>query len=185
MPRKPRVWFPGAMYHITCRGNRQSDIFREDMDRYYYLKTLRETKQKYPYILHGYCLMTNHVHLHLETIDVNIGEVMKKINMTYAVYFNNKYSFVGHLFQDRFRSDLIDSDPYNLQVSRYIHLNPVSAGIVDNALDYQWSSYREYMGIRKDDLVTTDFILNYFNSLHLYKDFVEQNSTEGQTLGRI
>ncbi|MGE5454962.1 MAG: transposase, partial [Methylocystaceae bacterium] len=137
MPRKPRIWFPGAIYHITCRGNHQSDIFRDDTDRFELLNILDETQHKFPYKLHGYCFMSNHVHLHIETIDVNIGQIMKKINMSYAMHFNYRYQFIGHLFQDRYRAELIDSDEYNLTASRYIHLNPVRANIVEKPIDYQ------------------------------------------------
>jgi len=100
---------------------------------------------------------------------------MKKINMLYAVYFNNKYKTVGHLFQDRFKSELIENDPYNLVISRYIHLNPVRAKITTSPVAYRWSSYAAYLGYKKDDLVTTEKILAYFpnSSRKLYQKFVE------------
>jgi len=108
MPRKHRIWYPGAVYHIRCRGNHRHDIFRDEEDRLFYITTLREVKKLMPYILHSYCLMTNHVHLQIETCDTSISQIMKRINMLYAIYFNKKYNFVGHLFQDRYRSELIE-----------------------------------------------------------------------------
>ena len=176
MPRKKRVWFPGAVYHIMCRGNHRQDIFRDDEDRLFYLTTLKEVKKDMPYILHSYCLMTNHVHLQIETGDINISQVMKRISMLYAIYFNKKYKFVGHLFQDRYRSELIEETPHHLDLSRYIHLNPVRANIVERPDLYQWSSYKVYMGDQQDQLTTTERILGCFSSPknQHYRQFVEE-----------
>jgi len=124
LPRKARIWYPGANYHIMCRGNHRHDIYRDDEDRQVYLTLLREPKKEHNFHLHSYCLMTNHVHLHIETAEINISIIMKRINLLYTQYFNNKYNFVGHLFQDRFKSELIETDQYHLKISRYIHLNP-------------------------------------------------------------
>jgi REP element-mobilizing transposase RayT len=128
-----------------CRGNHRHDIYRDDEDRQVYLTLLRETKKEYKFYLHSYCLMTNHVHLHIETEDINISIIMKRINLLYAQFFNNKYNFVGHLFQDRFKSELIETDQYHLEIGRYIHLNPVRANMTELPIDYTWSSYRVYM----------------------------------------
>ena len=176
MPRKNRVWYPGAVYHIMCRGNHRQDIFRDDEDRLFYLTTLKEVKKDLPYILHSYCLMTNHVHLQIETGDINISQVMKRINMLYAIYFNKKYKFVGHLFQDRYRSELIEETPHHLELSRYIHLNPVRANIVERPDLYQWSSYKVYMGDQQDQLTSTEQILGCFSppQNHHYREFVEE-----------
>jgi len=88
---------------------------------------------------------------------------MKRINLLYAQFFNNKYNFVGHLFQDRFKSELIETDQYHLEIGRYIHLNPVRANMTELPIDYTWSSYRVYMGIHQDSLVTTEKTLGYFS----------------------
>ena len=181
MARKARIWFPGATYHIMCRGNHKNPIFRDNSDRFEFLHIMRETQKQYPYLLHSYCLMTNHVHLQIETQDINIGQIMKKINMSYAIYFNSRYQVVGHLFQDRYRAELIDTDAYNLEINRYIHQNPVRAKIVDQSIDFEWSSYREYMGIRNDDMVTISTVLGYFQSCghqqsqRLYREYVERS----------
>lgn len=175
MPRKNRVWYPGAIYHIMCRGNHRHDIFRDDEDRHFYLETLRLAQKHYPYTLHSYCLMTNHVHLQLETHDLETGQIMKRINMLYAIYFNKKYHFVGHLFQGRYHSELIETDSYQLETSKYIHLNPVRAQMVESPLDYPWSSYAIYMEGKKDRLVDTEKILSYFTHprIERYKRYVE------------
>ncbi|AGL03693.1 transposase [Desulfoscipio gibsoniae] len=176
MPRKNRVWYPGAVYHIMCRGNHRHDIFRDEEDRLFYLATLKEVKEKIPYLLHSYCLMTNHVHLQIETVDINISQVMKRINMLYAIYFNKKYKFVGHLFQDRYNAELIETTPYHLEISRYIHLNPVRASMVARPEEYKWSSYKIYIEEHQDQLVTTAKTLGCFSPPRVrhYRGFVEE-----------
>lgn len=175
MPKKKRIWYPGAVYHIMCRGNRRGDIFREDADYEAYLKIMEEVRQKYGFILYSYCLMTNHVHLQLETEEIHISRIMQCMNLYYTKYFNNKYNYVGHLFQGRYKSALIEKDAYNLQTSRYIHLNPVKPKMVEMPLEYPWSSYDIYMGLRVSSLVDDTKILRYFegSSRELYRDYVE------------
>ncbi len=176
MARKPRVWYPGATYHVMCRGNRRQEIFRHDKDRQAYLKNLLWAKRNHRCSILSYCLMPNHVHLQVETSDVPIWKMMKQLNMMYAIFFNKKYDFVGYLFQDRYRAELIETEASNLGVSRYIHLNPVAAKMVERPLDYQWSSYKVYLGKSKCSIVSTETILNYFpiRSRDQYKNYVEQ-----------
>lgn len=177
MPRKRRVWVPGDTYHITCRGNHQQNIFRDDEDREFYLIVLERLKTICPFLLHAYCLMDNHVHLLIETTSVDISRIMYNINKDYAVYFNQKYHFVGHLFQGRFRWELVDNDPYYLEVSRYIHLNPVKAEMAERPHEYNWSSYRGYIQEEiENTLVNTDKLLNYFKEPKRlkYQRFVEE-----------
>ncbi|WP_040203333.1 REP-associated tyrosine transposase [Neobacillus jeddahensis] len=145
MSRKLRVWFPGAIYHITSRGNRRSVIFFDDFDRVVYLELLEETRQAYPFHLLAYCLMDNHVHLQIETIDDHPKDIMKMINSRYAIYLNKRYEQVGHVFQGRYGSEMIVSTDYLLDVNRYIHLNPVEAQMVRSPQDYPWSSYLAYL----------------------------------------
>ncbi|MEW6697937.1 MAG: transposase [Bacillota bacterium] len=174
MPRKPRIWYPGAIYHVICRGNRRSDIFRDREDYNVYLGILGERKRECVFKLYTYCLMTNHVHLHIETQETDISQIMKKINMAYAIYFNDKYDLSGHLFQGRFHSEIIEKDGYNLEVNRYIHLNPVRANMVQDPADYHWSSYNIYLGKHSNGLVDTEKILNYFSqeNVQKYKEFI-------------
>jgi REP element-mobilizing transposase RayT len=175
MGNKKRIWYQGAVYHITTRGNRRTDIFRDEEDYQVYLTILKEAQERYLYILYSYCLMTNHVHLQLETTDLPIWHIMRNINLYYTKYFNNKYNLIGHLFEGRYKSELIENDAYNLQTSRYIHLNPVKAAMVKMPSEYKWSSYGVYMGELKSDIVQEEKILSYFanNSRELYKDYVE------------
>jgi putative transposase len=162
LPRKQRNWFPGAKYHITSRGIRKSTLFYDPGDYQVYLKLLRETKKKYPFTLHAYCLMTNHLHLQIETIDSPTGTIIQLIHYNYARYFNKKYGYNGHVFENRYGAEWIDSRKYELDVSKYIHLNPVAAKIVKNPEDYPWSSCRAYTQKHKDPLIHTDYILSHF-----------------------
>ena len=162
MARKLRVWWPGADYHIMCRGNHRLEIFRDDEDRQVYLSMLAQVKEKHPFKLHAYCLMSNHVHFHLETIETDPGKIMKLLNMKYAIFFNKKYRFVGQLMQGRFRAEVVEDDRYFLALNRYIHLNPVEAGIVLHPKDYQWSSYNAYVEGVSPFLVDTEKTLGYF-----------------------
>ncbi|WP_077214841.1 transposase [Bacillus dakarensis] len=162
MPRKPQFWYPGAKYHIYNRGNRKSTLFYDDEDRMKYLTITAETKEKYPFHLNTYCLMTNHIHLNLETIKDPPGKIMHAINVNYAKYFNKKYDLTGHVFENRYNYEFIDSVEYELDVSKYIHLNPLQAGMVQKMEDYPWSSYRAYILKEHNPLVTTDHLLSYF-----------------------
>lgn len=182
MARKPRVWFPGAMYHITNRGNRRSSIFLDDKDRHKYLELLEETRSAFPYILHAYCLMTNHTHLQIETIQTHPKEIMHMLNSRYAMYFNKRHELVGHVFQGRYGSELIDSRQYFLEVSRYIHLNPVEAEIVKHPIDYPWSSYSVYLSQKPNQLVSTEKILSCFADPELYSSYVWGQAPAALTL---
>ncbi|SKC57350.1 transposase [Maledivibacter halophilus] len=182
MGKKKRIWYPGAVYHIMNRGNRRSAIFKDNEDYQVYLTILKETMEKYEYILYAYCLMTNHIHMQIETKNVEIWKIMRYINLSYTKYFNNKYNFIGHLFQGRYRAGIIESDAYNLQTSRYIHLNPVKASMVEKPVEYKWSSYGVYMGEIKNDIVIDEKILSYFRnkSRKLYKEYVESKLMDQQ-----
>lgn len=173
--RKRRLWYPGAIYHVVARGNRKEVIFRQKDDYKVYMKFLKFINEKYPFKLYSYCLMSNHVHLQIATLDSEIWKIMKGIHWLYSMYFNSKYDLTGHLFQGRYYADLIENESHLLQTSKYIHLNPVKAGIVDNPIDYPWSSYGVFMGLKKNDLVDEKSILGLFqnNSRKLYREYVE------------
>lgn len=175
MPRRKREWYPGAVYHITCRGNNRTPLFRNDLDFQSYLNFIEYTMEKYPFLLHGYCLMTNHVHLQIETADASISDIMQQINMRYARFYNRTYETSGHLFQGRFHSSTIKSWQYFLQVSRYIHRNPVEAEVTKSARSYLWSSFAAFLGKTTDNITTKDTILSSFKqpAVKHYARFVE------------
>lgn len=184
LSRKPRVWIPGATYHITNRGNRKELIFMDDDDRLTYMELLEKVRCKFPFNLHAYCLMPNHIHLLLETIDHHPKDIMKMLNTHYAMYFNRRHELVGHLFQGRYDAKLIDSLNYFLEASRYIHWNPVEAEMVQYPEEFPWSSYSAFLagGESPHPLVTTERILSYFPEpcRDNYCEFV-WNKLEGQS----
>ena len=129
------------------RGIRRQAIYKEESDYQAFISILQSGLEKYGCILHAYCLMTNHFHMLLETSGTDISKFMKHLAGCYARYFNQKYMYQGHLFEGRYKSILVKDDTYFLQTSRYIHLNPVKAGMVENPEDYPWSSYRTILGM--------------------------------------
>jgi len=164
--RKRRFWAPGAKYHITSRGIRKMDLFLDDHDRLEYLHFLTKVKQQYPFHLHAYCLMTNHIHLQVETIQHSPSEIMNYLNTKYAIYFNKRYNYSGHVFESRYGAEFIDTPEYELEVNKYIHLNPLRANIVKHPEDYTWSSYRTYLLGENNPLITTEQIFSYFYPPH-------------------
>ena len=186
MARKKRVWYPGAEYHVMNRGNRRGDIFRSSQDYEIYLMLLAKAKKRYPFHLMGYCLMTNHVHLHIRTIDVELWLIVQYVHYHYSRYFNTTYNLIGHLFQGRYTAKLIEEDDYTLITSRYIHLNPAKAKITERAEDYPWSSYSGMIHLQENEIVRVeyDLILNYFQGERgkLYQQFVEDKKYQQQDI---
>ncbi len=145
MARQLRIEYEGAFYHVTSRGNQRERIFWDDKDREELKRIIKRTKERYKYLIHAYVFMDNHYHLLIETPYANIKQVMQNINTSYTVYINRRHKRAGHLFQGRYKAFMVDKESYLLELSRYIHLNPVRAGIVKIPDDYKWSSYREYI----------------------------------------
>jgi putative transposase len=178
MARPLRISYPGAFYHITSRGNEQKNVFRNKRDREKFLEYLESASKRYEAVIHSYCLMDNHYHLLLETPSGNLSRIMAHINGAYTNYFNTKRERSGHLFQGRYNAILVEADEYAKELSRYIHLNPLRAGILELPEEYEWSSYSYYIGKRKaPEWLEMDFILGYFgknisDSQKNYKKFV-------------
>lgn len=179
MGRPLRVQYPGAFYHITSRGNERKAIFSSKRDREQFLSYLESASERYGAVIHVFCLMSNHYHLLLETPHSNLSQIMHHINGAYTNYFNKKRRRSGHLFQGRYKAILVEKDAYCQELSRYIHLNPVRAKLVEDPLEYPWSSYPYYVGAKeRPDWLKTDDILGYFakgrsKARRLYKQFVE------------
>ena len=144
MARQLRIEFPGAFYHVTSRGNERKAIFKSQRDREKFLSYLESASKRYGAIIHVYCLMDNHYHILIETPLGNLSRIMQHINGAYTTYFNIQRKRAGHLFQGRYKSILIEADVYAKELSRYIHLNPIRAGIVDTPEAYKWSSFQYY-----------------------------------------
>jgi putative transposase len=146
MPRPPRLQVPGGIYHVTSRGNRHEAIFHEGIDRERFLSMFGEVAALCLWRCHAYCLMSNHYHLLLETQEGNISSGMQRLNGRYARWFNRRHGFEGHVFQERFHTVLVESNWHLLELSRYIAMNPVRAGLCSHAADWPWSSYRALVG---------------------------------------
>ena len=149
MARPLRICYPGAFYHITARGNERKAIFKSNQDRVKFLSYLETAYKRYGALIHGYCLMDNHYHLLLETPGENLSQVMHHINGAYTTYYNVKRKRSGHLFQGRYKAIVVEKDAYCQELSRYIHLNPVRAGIVKSVDEYPWSQTK---GVRSQQL---------------------------------
>ncbi len=140
MARPVRIEYAGAVYHVVCRGNNRQAVFRDDYDRKRYLEKLSLYCREKDVDLLCYCLLTNHVHLVLETPQGNLSKMMQAFQTSYTVYFNKRHGRSGHVFEQRYKAFLVDKDNYLLEVSRYVHLNPVAARLAERADKYRWSS---------------------------------------------
>jgi len=146
MARKPRVHVSSGYYHVMMRGNVGSDLFFSEADYSRFLLLLQEGIDRYGHRAHAFCLMTNHVHLLIQVGDIPLSRIIQNLGFRYTRYINSKRKEVGHLFQGRYKAILVDEDSYLLELTRYIHLNPVRAGLCKTASAYDWSSYNAYMG---------------------------------------
>lgn len=180
MGRPLRIEYPGALYHVTSRENEKRRIFLQDSDRLRFLRILEEYHDRYGILIHNYILMNNHYHLIIETPRGNLLKVMHGLNGGYTGYFNRKHGRVGHLFQGRYTGILVDKDSYLLQLSRYLHLNPVVAKLVERPEQYEWSSYSSFIREGKQlGWVEYRWLLSQFGrdkkgARRRYKEFVEE-----------
>jgi putative transposase len=147
MARPLRIEFPGAVYHVTSRGDRREPIYRDDVDRLSQLAVLAQAMDRFDAQVLAYCLMGNHYHLVLYTRAANLSRLMRQVNGVYTQAFNRRHGLVGHLFQGRFKALIVDRDAYLLALCRYVERNPVAAGLVGAASQWQWSSCRAHVGL--------------------------------------
>ncbi len=180
MARPLRIEFEGAVYHVTSRGNAREDIFLDDEDREEFLERLGQVIDRFGWICHGYCLMTNHYHLLVETPAANLSRGMQLLNGTYTQGFNRRHRRVGHVLQGRFKAILVERESHLLELARYVVLNPVRAGAVKHPRTYPWSSYRATAGEETAaDFLTVEWILSQFDAdlsraRAAYRRFVEE-----------
>lgn len=163
MARKARIEYEGAFYHVITRGNQRREIFKDEIDYGKYLEILSRYKSQYKFHLYSYVLMSNHVHLLLETKAIPLSKIQQGINQSYTMYFNKRYKTVGHLFQGRYKAILCDRDVYLLSLIKYIHFNPVRAKAVKQPEDYKWSSHLNYVERVKGSIVDIDQVLRIFS----------------------
>lgn len=160
MARLPRLHLPGGFYHVTLRGNHQKPIFFRPTDYKLLGEIVAEVTAAQRTRVHAFCWMTNHLHLLMQVSDVPLGRVMLRIAARYARTVQSRLATTGHLFERRYHATLIDADRYFLAVLRYIHLNPVEAGIARDASSYQYSSHLHYLGRQQCQWVCTEFAMN-------------------------
>lgn len=162
MARKPRIHLPGGLYHVIFRGNGGQSVFLTEDDRYRFYLLLQEGICRFGYRVHAFCLMTNHIHIALQAGDIPLSRGMHNLSFRYTRWINWREKRTGHLFQGRYKAVLIDGDSYLLELIRYIHLNPVRAGMVNDHEEYPWSSHRAYLGKEFLPWLTTDWMLGQF-----------------------
>ncbi len=183
MARKPRIHYPGAFYHVILRGNGGQKIFYSTADRTKFYLLLQEGIERFGHRIHCFCLMTNHIHLVVQVSAVPLSKIMQNITFRYTRHINARKKRIGHLFQGRYKSILIDADTYLLELVRYIHNNPLRAKITKTADQYKFSSHHAYLGKENLTWLTTDLVLGQFaekkkRAIKLYHDFVLKGGDE-------
>ncbi len=181
MPRQARERSKSGIYHLMLRGINKQNIFEDSEDKEKFIETLGYYKTISNYMLYGYCLMDNHIHLLIMEKEESISQVIKRISSSYVYWYNQKYERCGHLFQERFKSEVVETDQYFLVVMRYIHQNPVKAGIAKDVRKYLWSSYQEYIGTPK--VTNTDFALTIFSgdkirAVELFRTYTDEKNAD-------
>jgi putative transposase len=178
MARPLRVEFPGAVYHVTARGDGREAIFVDDTDRRLFLAVVEHVLDRFVWCCHAYCLMGNHYHLLVETPTANLAAGMRQLNGLYTQRFNRRHARVGHVFQGRYKAIVVQKDRHLLELCRYVVLNPVRAHVVEHVGAWAWSSYRVTVGQQSDPRwVTTEWLLAQFgqrraNAVRAYQQFV-------------
>ena len=190
MARPLRIDYPDAYYHVTCRGNERQNIFKDDRDRNVFLEKLQTSLEIYSVRLHAYVLMQNHFHLICQTPKANLSAFMRQFNVSYTAFYNRRHGRVGHLYQGRFRAILVEADSYLLELSRYVHLNPVR--VVRRRQEtvreqgrylkkYRWSSLGGYLesGRKRAWLVYEEVLGHVGGSRKRYGEFMEEGLRKG------
>ena len=178
MPRRPRLQAPGAIYHVTSRGNRKQPIFLDSDDHYFHLWWLNRVALESKWDVFGYVHMTNHFHFLARTAEPNISAGMQRLNGLYAQVFNIRHGYSGHVFQGRFHTEPVESESHLLECLRYDDLNPVRAGLVDHPLEWRWGSCRAVMGlVPAPDFLCLEMLRQFGRNLdearHRFLEFVE------------
>ena len=174
MPRPLRIEYAGAWYHVMNRGADRMKIFSTNEHRQIFLNLLIEISVLFKIEVHTYCLMDNHYHLLLHTPYPNLGKAMRHLSGIYTLRYNRSLNRDGPLFRGRYKAILIEANTYLLKVSRYIHLNPIEARVVEHPANFKWSSYNDYVGAKKSNWVHTTFILDFFGNENNYSEYVSK-----------
>lgn len=179
MARRPRLFAPGLLYHVMVRGNQRRKTFVDGTDYQAYLERLARYRRRYGYKLHAYCLMPNHVHLLIESSEQPLGKFMQGLQQTYSQYFNLRHGKVGHVFQGRYKAIVCQKDQYLLELIRYIHLNPVRAGMVKEPERYRYSGHNAYVEGKTTETIDPRKVLGLMGGKAAYRKFVREGLGEG------
>jgi putative transposase len=179
MARRPRLFASGILYHVIVRGNHRQKTFLNERDYQAYLDRLGRYRKKFGVTVYAYCLMSNHVHLLVETGSQPLWRFMQGLQQSYTQYFNRKHHKVGHLFQGRYKAILCEKDEYLLTLVRYIHLNPIRAKLVQKLDDYPYSGHREYCAVRASEVLAPDRVLDMLGGRVAYRRFVQEGLRDG------
>jgi putative transposase len=191
MTRPLRIEFPGALYHVTSRGNRRNPIYQSDEDRRAWLDILGHVCARHNFLIHSFCQMGNHYHLLVETVEGNLGQGMRQLNGVYSQYYNWRHSAVGHLFQGRYKAILVQKESYLLEVARYIVLNPLRAKIIRSLDEWPWSSHHLFVSDKEPpNWLERDWLLRRFANepaaaVLAYQTFVLAGVNESSPLSAI
>lgn len=180
MARQPRKKSNTGIHHIMLRGIDKRNIFLDDGDRRKFINNLLKAKERSDFKLYAYCILNNHVHLLIKEGSEPIGESMKRITIGYVSWHNGKYMRTGHLFENRFKSQPIEKEDEFFRVLRYIHQNPLKAGIVSRLEDYQWCSYRQYLNLYNgfNYFIDTDLVTSYFQTIESFKSYTNTKNDD-------
>ena len=184
MARPLRIEFPNALYHVTSRGDGRDDIYLDDSDRNNFISVFDQVYERFNWECHSYCLMSNHYHFLIETPEGNLSQGMRHLNGVYTQRFNRSHNRVGHVFQGRYKAILVEKESYLLELSRYIVLNPVRAGMVHSAKDWSWSSYRSTAGLSVRPVwLKVDWLLSNFSkdkraAIEKYRAFIAEGKNQ-------
>jgi putative transposase len=190
MARPLRLEYAGALYHVTSRGDRCKDIYIDDDDRTAWLEVLGNVCARFNWVVHAYCLMTNHYHLLVETVDGNLSRGMRQLNGQYTQSFNRRHRMIGHLFQGRYKAIVVQKETYLLELSRYVVLTPIRAGMVRRLEDWSWSSYRASASLDKcPPWLDTDWLMGQFGkrrkkAIEKYRNFILEGSGASSPLNK-
>ncbi len=188
MARPARLHVEGGVYHVILRGNGGQDIFFSEQDRRFFYGLIAEGCRRFGYRVHGFCLMSNHVHLIAQVGATSLARPMQNLCFRYGRWINRRRGRAGHVFQGRYRALLVEADSYLLELVRYVHLNPVRAALVATAEDYPWSGHRAYLGLENLPWLTTDWVLSHFDRREAgararYRAFVRAGVRAGSAAG--
>lgn len=191
MARPLRIELSGGLYHVTSRGDRREDIYFNDADRHAWLDILSKVCERFNWVIHGYCQMTNHYHFIVETPEGNLSQGMRQLNGVYTQYINRSHKRVGHVFQGRYKAIIVEKDCYLLELARYVVLNPVRACMVKDAGSWDWSSYLAMIDVSgAPEWLSTDWLLGQFSSqrrraIAKYIEFVREGMSQHNMWGKL